>query len=461
MTDAVTQLEGRLAKATDLRERIDLRNDLAWELRDIDPNRSHDLSESAFLLAESDPGGTPAQNRGKATCLRGLAHSNRRLGNLSLSQSQSFQSLSLLEGAPLPAVEADILRNIAIILGSLGNHSEGLEHGLKALKLVQSIGDREREADILGSIGVIYLHSRNLDESLRNFQQALQLNRALGRTRDEGLTLNNESLVHRERGDYPTALSTSLEALGLADATGFSALQVTATGTVGECYLAMGEYDQARRCFEQYSSLAHSAGSKRDEIYALILLGETDLRTQRPTSASSYLSRALELARQVGLRVEEARCNELLAEMHEQQGDLKQSLAHLRSFYALKETIFSKNASDRIAFLQVMHQVETTKREAEIQYLKTIELEKEIGERRKAEEEKGRLIEQLQEALGQVKTLSGFLPICASCKKIRDDQGYWNQIEAYLTEHSDVEFSHGLCPDCTRRLYPDLQMRED
>jgi hypothetical protein len=56
------------------------------------------------------------------------------------------------------------------------------------------------------------------------------------------------------------------------------------------------------------------------------------------------------------------------------------------------------------------------------------------------------------------KTLKGFLPICASCKKIRDDQGYWNQVESYIMDHSEAEFSHGICPDCVKKLYPDLDM---
>ncbi len=60
----------------------------------------------------------------------------------------------------------------------------------------------------------------------------------------------------------------------------------------------------------------------------------------------------------------------------------------------------------------------------------------------------------LEEALAKVKTLSGLLPICASCKNIRDDQGYWNQIESYISKHSEAAFSHSLCPDCAQRLYP-------
>jgi len=62
---------------------------------------------------------------------------------------------------------------------------------------------------------------------------------------------------------------------------------------------------------------------------------------------------------------------------------------------------------------------------------------------------------ELEEALGKVKQLSGLLPICASCKKIRDDKGYWNQIESYIKEHSEAEFSHGICPECLKKLYPD------
>ncbi len=67
--------------------------------------------------------------------------------------------------------------------------------------------------------------------------------------------------------------------------------------------------------------------------------------------------------------------------------------------------------------------------------------------------ERERLIAELQEALAKVKLLSGFLPICASCKKIRDDKGYWQQIELYIREHSEAEFSHGICPDCATKLY--------
>jgi hypothetical protein len=68
----------------------------------------------------------------------------------------------------------------------------------------------------------------------------------------------------------------------------------------------------------------------------------------------------------------------------------------------------------------------------------------------------GNTISRLQEALNDIKTLKGFLPICANCKKIRDDQGYWNQVEKYISDHSEAKFTHGICPKCAKKLYPDL-----
>lgn len=86
---------------------------------------------------------------------------------------------------------------------------------------------------------------------------------------------------------------------------------------------------------------------------------------------------------------------------------------------------------------------------------------KAITERQRAEEKQKDLILELQKALAEVKTLSGMLPICASCKNVRDDKGYWKQIESYLSEHSEAKFSHGICPECAKKLYPELFEEEE
>ena len=79
---------------------------------------------------------------------------------------------------------------------------------------------------------------------------------------------------------------------------------------------------------------------------------------------------------------------------------------------------------------------------------------RDITERKQAEEQREKFIAELQEALDKIKTLKGLIPICACCKKIRDDQGYWNNVESYIKAHAEVEFTHGICPDCMKKLYP-------
>lgn len=87
------------------------------------------------------------------------------------------------------------------------------------------------------------------------------------------------------------------------------------------------------------------------------------------------------------------------------------------------------------------------------------QLQLEIAERTRSQEDLRLQNQELEQALSNVKQLSGMLPICASCKSIRNDDGYWEQIDAYVRDHSEVEFSHGLCPQCVAALYPDYHAK--
>jgi PAS domain S-box-containing protein len=84
-----------------------------------------------------------------------------------------------------------------------------------------------------------------------------------------------------------------------------------------------------------------------------------------------------------------------------------------------------------------------------------------ITDAKNLEQEREQLITKLEDALTKVKTLSGLLPICSSCKKIRDDKGYWNQIETYISRHSKAAFSHSICPECIKKLYPNIGRHQD
>ncbi|MDA8099293.1 MAG: PAS domain-containing protein [Nitrospiraceae bacterium] len=83
-----------------------------------------------------------------------------------------------------------------------------------------------------------------------------------------------------------------------------------------------------------------------------------------------------------------------------------------------------------------------------------------ITDRKRAAEERERLIAELQEALKEVKMLSGLLPVCSSCRKIKDEQGAWSSLESYISDHTEAQFSHGICPECAQKLYPDFYKKK-
>jgi hypothetical protein len=84
----------------------------------------------------------------------------------------------------------------------------------------------------------------------------------------------------------------------------------------------------------------------------------------------------------------------------------------------------------------------------------TVHVARDISEQKQAAQIREKLIGELRDALAKVKVLSGLLPICAVCKKIRNDKGGWEQVEVYVRDRTDASFSHGICPECARGLYP-------
>ncbi|OGR15069.1 MAG: hypothetical protein A2097_11695 [Desulfobacula sp. GWF2_41_7] len=118
-----------------------------------------------------------------------------------------------------------------------------------------------------------------------------------------------------------------------------------------------------------------------------------------------------------------------------------------KAWFEIINTVFSENE-------ELTHRILNQNESLDLQVKqRTAELEKEIEERKATEAEKEKLITQLKNTLSEIKILQGFIPICSNCKKIRDDQGYWNQVENYIQQHSKATFSHSMCPECSDKLY--------
>jgi DNA repair exonuclease SbcCD ATPase subunit len=165
------------------------------------------------------------------------------------------------------------------------------------------------------------------------------------------------------------------------------------------------------------------------------------------TKAGVYPDRISELAESFGMMIVKVEARELR---------LEQTIGKLKNLNERLQDEVDERIKIEKELKQYRNDLEKLIQERTDELLKANELLKtEIMERQKIDEERKKLVEDLQEALDNIKTLKGLIPICASCKKIRDDKGYWNELELYISENSDLIFRHSLCPDCLQKHYPE------
>ena len=391
MTGKIQELETKLAALeadaqADARERIDVMNDLAWELRRSDLERAHLLGKTAYESASSGEFEAQPYLEGKARSLCTLGYFNLELSHYDLALSQLLEALTILESVDLPQVQVDVLCNLGIVYRRLGRYPEVLAQVLEGLMIAKEVGYKSGQARALVSIGAAHNMLADYPQALSAYEKALQHLREIGDQHNEAITLNNMAMSYCGHGDYANALACGLEGLQIARETGFVRIEIITLSTVGELYLKQRNYDQALTYLEQALDAARESDYKYLEMAVLLCIGRFYHESPQDSSpALSYLQQTLRLADEIKAKGEASECHELMSEIYEQRGDLKQALHHFKRFHAIKEEVFSKEADDKARNPQVIHETETAKKEAEIAHLKNVELEQEIAERKRAQ----------------------------------------------------------------------------
>ncbi|MBL8094492.1 MAG: diguanylate cyclase [Anaerolineales bacterium] len=390
MDQIPSELQAALEGLAGDRARVDRINQLAWDDRLDDPVRARRLSELAHQLATTGDFALESYGFGVACSLRTRAFLNNDVGNYTEALTDSLRVLELLEGlaggmADTRPVMVDVLGTMSWTYRGFSDFAAAGEYGMKALRLAETLGDRLRQARLLNILGNIFAESNDLDAALHMGERALQLFREMGMANGESVALNNLSLTYLQRGDGPRALAACHESLRIAHDKGVSAVTLTALSTLGEIYLGLRDFEQADRELHRALALARERGARYDEFLNLLNLGKVHLGRGDESNALSTFKEALAIAEDLNDRAGQFQCHQLLAEVHESRGTPAAALAHYKRFHTLKETVFNENASKRLAGLQVIHQVETARRDAEIHYLRTIELRNEIEERKSAQ----------------------------------------------------------------------------
>jgi tetratricopeptide (TPR) repeat protein len=449
------------------------------------------LIGSAAASAVAAQGTAPRTDRAADSAAAAIAHRSGAAGLRDARYEEAIGDYTraielrarLLDSAGL----ASSLNSRGAAHYQLGQYELALESLLRSLAIRRALADSVGIARVLSNIGKSYQDQHLFDRALPALQEAVTIAEVAGDSLVLGYALNTLGGLMSEVGDHAAAralLARAVEAYRSgtpppppADASGEPAagwaFNLTSYARV---HVRAGDPQLAIPLVDSVIEYATRVGSVRAESQARVVRGQAYGAMGRSALAIAELSRALELARSAQQRLIMLEALQELAALEESAGRAAVALGHERASQALRDTIFDRAAAQRIAALEARLQTERLLEERSVREalitrqrvvvglaalvlaLATVLVAVLVRDGRRARERQAELSKanhDLRAALAEVRTLSGFIPICAHCKNVRDDRGFWEGVETYVADRSHAMFSHSICPSCGPEIYGD------
>jgi diguanylate cyclase (GGDEF)-like protein len=367
------------------RLRVDELNAEARTIRRTDYVRLRDMAEEAFELACQTDADGEQYTFGMASALSLLAHRSCTLGDGEAALSQASQALAFLGSLRPTRVLGDAYETLGWTHYYMGDYVAALDHLTRSLRVAEAIEDRGLEAYALDRIACVHASAGHLDVALEAHRRALAIHRERGDALGEALALNNIAYTYLDLGDPEAALASAEAALRFCECREHHFLEMGVLDTLGEIHLRTGNLDAAQAYSERGLALARSHRSEPDEANSMMVLGRIAFQRGAMDEALESMERALHVAEDRSRAVEQYECHELLSQVHERRGELDRALFHYRRFHELKQAKVNEETTSRLANLRVEHQVESSRKDAEIERLRSLALEREVEERRLAQ----------------------------------------------------------------------------
>lgn len=364
-------LESRLRAANTPRKKIDLLNQMAWELHHSDPMRSRELCLQAQELARN-----PLYEDGLARSLAILSALEWDKSDYPEAIALAVEAQKLFQQSGNLGQQAFITNHMASISFYLGDYAHALELGFEALKLVEASGERDLQASLLNDVAYYQIHLGQFDLALPQLFKSLEMQRELGSKPGEAQTLDSLGKAYYLMGNYPQALEYEFQSLELNRMIGFRRSETEALHNIGKIYAASGDLANAFTYFEQALTLAREQEYRQFEAAILLDMGQGYLSKQEPDHALQLLVKGLEVAQGIHSTPVIFEIHQMLARVYEQTGDFANALKHFKLFHNLREAILNEKSNSRLHTLQVIH-------ETQIYQLRNVALQKEIEEREK------------------------------------------------------------------------------
>lgn len=425
----------------------------------------------------------------------GLAHWNRVQYDSAVVHFSRARELwtALDDGASLGRV----YNNLGAAHYQWGNFELALESFLRSLEFRREAGEEAGQALALTNVGLTYFDWGLHDEAREAFDEAIALADRIEYPFGQAYARLNRGELHLEQGEWDRAealFRASIEYYGADDASipPSDAAGGRILNQLGLAEVELGR-DRPRAAIEILEETLELASSVESPIHVsrtLLELGRAHQALGDYDHAAEYLTEGLAEARARDQRPHALDLLAALSEVEELRGRPGPALAHLREHVALRDLIFDQGAVQRVAAMEA--ETELARRERENALLReeqrvreaVIERQRLIAIlavgllvtallllgvllhfnrrgriRREALARTNASLEaanrQLREAQSEVQTLKGLIPICSHCKRVRDDEGYWESVESYITSRSEALFSHSICQECGPSIYGD------
>lgn len=368
------EVEARLAELDarphEAGERLEVLNDLAWSLRLLDHSRSAEKAREVIELAQRQ-GDRLSEARAKRTLA--MVTSLTETPKLALDLCQQALTIYVKEGVELG--QAEVHDYLASIYEVLGDFKTAMSHALRALELSRKIGDRMREGFALSSVGGIEAATGDLEGAHEQLVMALDIFEELQHPLGLSRVAHRLGRLCLKLGKIDQAREYHERALTVSRENGVRLGQAFAISSLGEIEEARGDLFAARKCYEEAldrfpPDIAASLGSE-----TRLALGRIHLKNGELSSARTVLEQALEGVRRRGVRFIEEKLCRILAEVVEKQGDCEGALSYLKRALELKESLASDETRSAIKRMEVRLEVESARKDAEINRLKYVELE--------------------------------------------------------------------------------------
>jgi len=362
------------------RERVDLLNKLGMASYRSDPLMTDVYASEAMALSA------------EIGYRKGEARSNAVFGIGIASRGKYFESMKYFNTAHAIYTElddkkglADTYTNVGIIYSDQGRLDLALEHHLKALAIDEAINDNVSLSHSLNCIGVVFRKRNDLEKAEYYYMKALKLREITGDISGLAISYNNIGILAKERGNLEEALQHFNRSLKLKEDLGDKRGILVSYTNIGDIHTKLEEYTESLGYYKKSLAIGEEISDEKNCCencnkigHILTLLGEYE-------NALEYLKRGLQISLDIGMGILEANSYRKLSDLYRSTGDYEKAFKHYKKHSILTREIFGEKSAETINRLQIRYETEKKEKEAELYYLRNVELQREINERKQVE----------------------------------------------------------------------------